>query len=275
MAMDFNKVVTGVRNALYGREVREWIAQCVIWVKEWMEEKIKEVEQLISVFKNWMNYQMSLVIAYVGRAETAAGKSEQSAYNASVSATNASSSATAASQSAKDAADSVTKANRVVADATKGFDEIYSLAESAAYQSNHSAEEAAASATAAKNCTGGYYADYSLTIPVSAWGYNTMTSSTFAYEAKISVADCTSDMIPLGSIELGSYETARAAGMACMCYADNNCVRFFAQEKPTAEIKMQVSILAHMTNISAYLDIDRATDAEINELIETYFGKEG
>ena len=180
-----------------------------------------------------------------------------------------------AESAAQQASGCVTDAQKIVNNARDELDKKVSTAQGYVSDASDYASQAAASATAAKNCTGGYYADYSLTIPVSAWGYNTMASSTFAYEAKISVADCTSDMIPLGSIELGSYETARAAGMACMCYADNNCVRFFAQEKPTAEIKMQVSILAHMANISAYLDIDRATDAEINELIETYFGKEG
>lgn len=44
MAFNLSQIVNGVRQALYGREVREWIAQMGEWVYNWMNEQMAVVK---------------------------------------------------------------------------------------------------------------------------------------------------------------------------------------------------------------------------------------
>lgn len=45
MAFSIQQIAKGVREALYGREVREWIAQMGEWVYRWMTEQMATVKR--------------------------------------------------------------------------------------------------------------------------------------------------------------------------------------------------------------------------------------
>lgn len=141
-----------------------------------------------------------------------------------------------------------------------------------------SEENAKASEIAAKNSTGGYYKDFDLTIPTSAWSKATTKGATsFAYEATVAAEDCQSDMIPLGSVKPDSYDVARDAGIACICRTNDDSITFFSISQPTADINAQVSILSHTSYGGQWSGVPasaQATDEDIEELLTTYFGEE-
>lgn len=51
MAFTLEQITTGVRQALYGREVREWIAQMGEWVYRWVGEQTATVQSALSTMR--------------------------------------------------------------------------------------------------------------------------------------------------------------------------------------------------------------------------------
>ena len=51
MAFTLEQITTGVRQALYGREVREWIAQMGEWVYRWVGEQTATVQSALTTMK--------------------------------------------------------------------------------------------------------------------------------------------------------------------------------------------------------------------------------
>ena len=58
MAFNIQDIAKGVRQALYGREVREWIAQMGEWVYNWMNEQMATVKRYFDQMKE-LNDQAS------------------------------------------------------------------------------------------------------------------------------------------------------------------------------------------------------------------------
>ena len=113
MAFELKDIAKGVREALYGREVREWIAQMGEWTYTWMSEQVKKVEGLLEETKKSESAAASSAAAAAGSAAEA-GKSATaaagSAASAGQSASAAAGSAEKADASAKAAAKSQTEA---------------------------------------------------------------------------------------------------------------------------------------------------------------------
>lgn len=90
--MDFDKIITGIRKALYGREVREYIASAIEWVKSAITDALEKMKELLK------------------QAEAARDAAKASQDAAKVSETNAKASENAAASSASAAAGSASAA---------------------------------------------------------------------------------------------------------------------------------------------------------------------
>ena len=82
MAFNIQDIAKGVRQALYGREVREWIAQMGEWVYNWMNEQMAIVKRYFDQMKELKD-----------QASASADASEKSAQNSKASADASASSA--------------------------------------------------------------------------------------------------------------------------------------------------------------------------------------
>lgn len=131
--MDFDKIITGIRKALYGREVREYIASAIEWVKSAITDALEKMKELLR------------------QAEAARDAAKASADKSAASATDSANSAAASKKSADASAAS---ANASASSATKSAGYATASAnsanESAGYASD-SAASAAASEASAKN----------------------------------------------------------------------------------------------------------------------------
>lgn len=45
--MDFDKIITGIRKALYGREVREYIASSMEWTRDFVNQSVANIKELL------------------------------------------------------------------------------------------------------------------------------------------------------------------------------------------------------------------------------------
>ena len=125
MAFTLEQITTGVRQALYGREVREWIAQMGEWVYRWVGEQTATVQRALTTMKTL---------------------EEQ----ARTSKTSAADSAAKAQQAYKDAAAEKTKAVTAIAtEKQTSLDAITAAKTTALADVNRSTETAAAAARTA------------------------------------------------------------------------------------------------------------------------------
>ena len=45
--MDFDVIITGIRKAIYGREVREYIASSMEWTRDFVNQSITNIKELL------------------------------------------------------------------------------------------------------------------------------------------------------------------------------------------------------------------------------------
>lgn len=131
--MDFDKIITGIRKALYGREVREYIASAIEWVKSAITDALAKMKELLK------------------QAEAARDAAKESANKSAASATESANSAMESKRSADASAKSATaSANSANESAGYASDSANSANESAGYAKD-SANSAAASEASAKD----------------------------------------------------------------------------------------------------------------------------
>ena len=103
----------------------------------------------------------------------------------------------------------------------------------------------------AEHGSGGYYGTYFLTLAASGWksvwdegsGIDTSNISgyyQYIYDAELS--DCTSELVPSGSVWPDSFYISNAAGVLNGCETHDGFVRFFAQRIPEANIQATVTL---------------------------------
>ena len=117
--LDYDKIVNGIRKALYGYEVREYLAQSMEWTKTFVTQSVAQIKE------------------YLRQAEAARNAAKESADKSATSATESANSAAESKASAEKSADSATASAN-------------SASESAGY-ANDSAASAAASEASAKD----------------------------------------------------------------------------------------------------------------------------
>ena len=129
--MDFDKIITGIRKALYGREVREYIASAIEWVKQSITEALEKMKELLK------------------QAEAARDAAKESADQSAASASESANSAAASKKSADASAASAEK-SAASASESAGYasDSASSASESAGYADDSAASAAASEASA-------------------------------------------------------------------------------------------------------------------------------
>lgn len=111
--MDFDKIINGIRKALYGYEVREYFAQALEYVKSTMESGITTIQNVLKqaqAARDAASTSASNAASSASAASTSASNAASSASNAASSASAAKSSQTAAASSASAAKTSETNA---------------------------------------------------------------------------------------------------------------------------------------------------------------------
>lgn len=131
--MDFDKIITGIRKALYGREVREYIASAIEWVKSAITDALEKMKELLKQAEAARDAAKASADKSAASATESANSAMESKGSADASAKSATASANSANESAWYASDSANSAN-----------------ESAGY-ANDSANSAAASEASAKD----------------------------------------------------------------------------------------------------------------------------
>lgn len=130
--MDFDKIITGIRKALYGREVREYIASAIEWVKSAITDALAKMKELLK------------------QAEAARDAAKASQDAAKVSETNAKASENAAKASQNAAASSASAAAGS-ASAAKTSETNAKASENAAKTSETKAKTSETNAKASEN----------------------------------------------------------------------------------------------------------------------------
>jgi len=88
--------------------------------------------------------------------------------------------------------------------------------------------------------TGGYYAHCFLTIPASGWQ---ATGSVPPWQQDVPLAQCKAVHVPQACVDPASRAAAGAASLYGVCDTQDGAVRFWAAQKPAADINVQVTLL--------------------------------
>lgn len=275
--MSFDEIIEGIRKALYGREVREYFAYAIQWVRDWVTEQVEQM-------KNWLEWAKH----YAQDAQRSATASAKSAKNSKLS----EESSKLYSERSRDIV------NDFQNDYKGGYYKTFNLV---AYRNKWGTLpqaqgiftyycdipvedlterftpfaamtlESYASATAAgvacsvesrKGCLrlfsrripdadldiiltlfGVGTLNYFLAVPTADWTPLRPTIGPNQYYCDVAVKNCTSDMIPLGMTDLVNWEEAENAGMASVLSTGDGYVRFYAVRRPEANIHVNVILL--------------------------------
>lgn len=255
--MDFDAIITGIRKAIYGREVREYIASSMEWTRDFVNQSIANIKELLR------------------QAEAARDAAKASADKSAASATDSANSAAASKKSADASAAS---ANASASSATKsaGYatDSANSANESAGYASD-SAASAAASEASAKNSanaamkalqeaadSGAFKGDkgdtgpqgpsgtiiraYDITLATNSWTATTDSDAKnagWAYQSSAAVSGCTDALEPSATISIESASVATAAGFGSMCRSGAGYTRFYSKAVPSSAINLRLLLM--------------------------------
>lgn len=228
-ALDYDKIINGIRKALYGYEVREYIAQAMEYVKSTMESGITTIQNVLK------------------QAQAARDAASTSAFNAASSASAAKASADSMGTSvatcttkAKEAKASKEAAAKSEA-AAKASKAAAAKSESA---SADSADKAKAEADrAAQITTNTFIYAYDLTLAPSGWtecSDEAATAAGLAYQYDATLADCTDRLEPSATVAMVSIPAAQKAGLGAVCESRAGAVRFWAAKLPEAEISLRL-----------------------------------
>lgn len=228
MAFNLDQIAKGVRQALWGREVREWIAQMGEWVYRWMTEQMDKVQNILAQMKELLQ-----------KTQTSESNAANSATAAAGSADAAKSSATASAKSAAEAKKSEDAAAASAVDADKSAKKAQGSADSA---KNYS-DKAKDIINDAKNTySGGYYKSYNLVALQSSWKQLSPAKGAFNYYCDIPVDGLNDRYSPFCSTTLDGYAAAVQAGMANVVETRTNAVRLFAARMPTEDITVLLTL---------------------------------
>lgn len=228
MAFSIQQIAKGVREALYGREVREWIAQMGEWVYRWMTEQMATVKRYLE--------QM---IELKDQAAASAKASEQSAKK---SAASADASASSAAASDKSAADSEASATASAVSAEQSAASAKKAKDSEIQAKRYSDKAKDAIADAKNEYSGGYYKTYNLVALNTEWKALEPTRGPYRYYCDIPVAELSDRYSPFCSTSLESYATATLAGVANAVETRAQALRLFSRKIPEEDIQLVLTL---------------------------------
>lgn len=258
--MDFDAIITGIRKAIYGREVREYIASSMEWTRDFVNQSITNIKELLR------------------QAEAARDAAKESADKSATSATESANSAAESKASAEKSANSATaSANSATKSAGYATASANSANESAGYASD-SAASAAASEASAKNSanaamkalqeaanSGAFKGDkgdtgpqgpsgtiiraYDITLATNSWTSTTDSdarSAGWTYQSSATVSGCTDALEPSATIKPESASAATSAGFGSMCRSGAGYTRFYSKAVPSSAINLRLLLMERM-----------------------------
>ena len=227
--LDYDKIINGIRKALYGYEVREYIAKAMEYVKSTMESGITTIQNVL---------KQAQAARDAAKASQDAAKTSET--NAKVSVATCTAKAKEAEASAGTAAVSEEAAAKSEA-AAKASKEAAEKSKSA---SADSAGKAKAEADrAAQITTNTFIYAYDLTLEPSGWtecSDEAAVAAGLAYQYDAALADCTERLEPSATVAMVSIPAAQKAGLGAVCESRAGAVRFWAAKMPEAEISLRL-----------------------------------
>lgn len=220
--------VTGVRKAIYGVEVREYIARSMEVVIEMVRLGIERMKELASDSKNSADASAKSA----AESKKSAAESKASASQSEASANRSKASADASAKSASESAASAAAAKKSETNAKSSEDSAKRYSDKA---KNVIAE-------AKSEYSGGYYKTYDLTALKDSWKKLSPVKGPYQYYCDITVPDLTERHSPFCSTGLESYAAAVAAGLANAVETRNGALRLFAIRVPTKDIELVLTI---------------------------------
>ena len=241
--MDFDKIITGIRKALYGREVREYIASAIEWVKSAitdalakMKELLKQAEAARDAAKESANKSAASATESANSAMKSKRSADASAKSATASANSASESAGYANDSANSASESAGYAKDSANAAMKALQE---AADSGAFKGDKGD-------TGPQGPSGTIIKAYDVTLATSSWKGTSDSSATSAgwrYQCDVRVSGCTSALEPSATVDLASVSVAQKAGLGSLCRSEAGYCRFYAASVPSANIALRLLLM--------------------------------
>lgn len=220
--------VTGVRKAIYGVEVREYIARSMEVVIEMVRLGIERMKELASDSKNSADASAKSA----AESKKSAAESKASASQSEASANRSEASADASAKSASESAASAAAAKKSETNAKSSEDSAKRYSDKA---KNVIAE-------AKSEYSGGYYKTYDLTALKGSWKKLSPVKGPYQYYCDIAVPDLTERHSPFCSTGLESYAAAVAAGLANAVETRNGALRLFAIRVPAKDIELVLTI---------------------------------
>lgn len=255
--MDFDKIITGIRKALYGREVREYIASAIEWVKNAitdalakMKELLKQAEAARDAAKESANKSAASATESANSAMESKRSADASAKSATASANSASESAGYANNSANSASESAGYAKDSAASAAASKESAKDSANAAMKALQEAADSGAFKGDTGpqgpQGPSGTIIKAYDVTLATSSWKRTSDSSATSAgwgYQCDVSVSGCTSALEPSATVDLASVSVAQKAGLGSLCRSEAGYCRFYAASVPSANIALRLLLM--------------------------------
>lgn len=225
MEFTIEQIVSGVRNALYGREVREWIAR----LGEYCVVLAQKAEKILK------------------KADAAAGSAAGSAVAAARSESAAAGSATAAAGSASEAAGSAGSAKQDADRATKAANNAANAATDALKKAKDAGDfKGDKGDIGPQGPSGTIIRAYDITLPVAGWAETSDDEAKAAggsYQCDAAVSGCTAELEPSATISMESVPGAQQAGLGTICGTGAGYCRFYAATVPSADIHLRLLLM--------------------------------
>lgn len=226
--MDFEKIIYGIRHAIYGREVREYLAKIAEWIKAFVEQQVAKMEDLL---KKAQTSEKNAAAS----ATASAASAKASADSAASSKGSADASAKSAAASAASAAAAKTSETNAAASAVKS--------ENSANSSKKYSELAKTVINDAKNAYGGgYYRQYVLCAVQNGWKRLNPAKGTYIYYQDIAIEGITDRFAPFAAMTIESYAYATEAGVAHTVETLTDKIRLYSMAVPKADLDFVLTL---------------------------------
>lgn len=241
--MDFDKIITGIRKALYGREVREYIASAIEWVKSAITDALEKMKELLKQAEAARDAAKASAAKSAASATESANSATASANSANESAGYASDSANSANESAGYANDS---ANSAAASEASAKDSANAAMKALQEAADSGAFKGDKGDTGPQGPSGTIIKAYDVILDTSSWtgtSDSSATSAGWGYQCDVRVSGCTSALEPSATVDLASVSVAQKAGLGSLCRSEAGYCRFYAASVPSANIALRLLLM--------------------------------
>ena len=241
--MDFDKIITGIRKALYGREVREYIASAIEWVKSAITDALAKMKELLKQAEAARDAAKASAAKSAASATESANSATASANSANESAGYASDSANSANESAGYANDS---ANSAAASEASAKDSANAAMKALQEAADSGAFKGDKGDTGPQGPSGTIIKAYDVILATSSWtgtSDSSATSAGWGYQCDVSVSGCTAALEPSATVDLVSVSVAQKADLGSLCRSEAGYCRFYAASVPSANIALRLLLM--------------------------------